>query len=102
MKYLRTLEDWFDKLNDDGDFPKLLEVHHPMLPAYRVFKRCQCYYLLVEVITCLMWHVGFRVPGDDYHIDAVSFNCDAWFYGCTKRCTPWFFIAHSHLLSSFH
>lgn len=26
MKYLRTLEDWFDKLNDDGDFPKLLEV----------------------------------------------------------------------------
>lgn len=27
MKYLRTLEDWFDKLNDDGDFPKLLEVN---------------------------------------------------------------------------
>lgn len=29
MKYLRTLEDWFDKLNDDGDFPKLLEVRIP-------------------------------------------------------------------------
>ena len=28
MKYLRTLEDWFDKLNDDGDFPKLLEVQY--------------------------------------------------------------------------
>ncbi|CAN0522102.1 unnamed protein product, partial [Ectocarpus sp. 12 AP-2014] len=31
MKYLRTLEDWFDKLNDDGDFPKLLELFKPML-----------------------------------------------------------------------
>lgn len=30
MKYLRTLEDWFDKLNDDGDFPKLLEVRHTL------------------------------------------------------------------------
>eukprot|EP00903_Cladosiphon_okamuranus_P006208 g6103.t2 len=31
MKYLRTLEDWFDKLNDDSDFPKLLELFKPML-----------------------------------------------------------------------
>lgn len=33
MKYLRTLEDWFDKLNDDGDFPKLLEVCDVVIPA---------------------------------------------------------------------
>ena len=26
MKYLRTLEDWFDKLNNEGEFPKLVEV----------------------------------------------------------------------------
>jgi dynein heavy chain, axonemal len=31
IKYLRTLEDWFDKLNGDGDFPRLLELFKPML-----------------------------------------------------------------------
>ena len=31
MKYLRTLEDWFEKLNTEGDFPTLLELFKPML-----------------------------------------------------------------------
>ena len=31
MKYLRTLEDWFEKLNTQDDFPTLLELFKPML-----------------------------------------------------------------------
>ncbi|CAM9107555.1 unnamed protein product [Discosporangium mesarthrocarpum] len=31
MKYLRTLEDWFDKLNTGDDFPNLFELFKPML-----------------------------------------------------------------------
>jgi dynein heavy chain len=31
MKYLRTLEEWFDKLNNEDNFPALLELFKPML-----------------------------------------------------------------------
>jgi dynein heavy chain len=31
MKYLRTLEDWFDKLNSEDNFPNLLDLFKPML-----------------------------------------------------------------------
>ena len=31
MKYLRTLEEWFDKLNNEDNFPSLLELFKPML-----------------------------------------------------------------------
>ena len=31
MKYLRTLEDWFARLNSEDDFPKLMELFKPML-----------------------------------------------------------------------
>ncbi|CAM9724126.1 unnamed protein product, partial [Phaeothamnion confervicola] len=30
-KYMRTLEDWFDRLNNDTDFPGLLQLFKPML-----------------------------------------------------------------------
>ncbi|KAF4038771.1 Dynein heavy chain containing protein [Phytophthora infestans] len=31
MKYLRTLEEWFIRLNNDEDFPALTELFKPML-----------------------------------------------------------------------
>ena len=31
MKYLRTLEEWFDKLNNEDQFPRLLNLFKPML-----------------------------------------------------------------------
>jgi len=31
MKYLRTLEDWFDRLNNEENFPNLLELFKPTL-----------------------------------------------------------------------
>ena len=30
-KYLRTLEDWFDKLSNEEEFPKMVELFKPML-----------------------------------------------------------------------
>jgi len=31
MKYLRTLEEWFDRLNNEGDFKQLTDLFKPML-----------------------------------------------------------------------
>lgn len=67
MKYLRTLEDWFDKLNDDGDFPKLLEVRgtlrdvtdvcHDATKAMNAEVPCQN----VIIAKCTGRHVCFMV-----------------------------------------